>query len=166
MQVALNYPSRVSCLVVIDISPVTYTNLQDSALDALNSLAAGEITSRGDADTMVKEIIPEAATRAFLLKNLARGEDGRFYLKLNLASVNQNYATTLVAAPSGESYAGPVLFLKGEHSAYIQEKHRPIIQQLFPHSQVEVVADTGHWLHAEKPAEVNELIHTFIGANS
>ena len=166
MQVALNHPSQVSSLVVIDISPVTYSNLQDSALDALNKLATSEISSRGDADALVKEIIPDAATRGFLLKNLARGEDGRFYLKLNLASVNQNYATTLVAAPSGEPYAGPTLFLKGEHSAYIQEKHRPIIQQLFPQSQVEVVADTGHWLHAEKPAEVNALIQAFIGANS
>jgi esterase len=100
--------------------------------------------------------------RAFLLKNLARNPEGDFRLKLNLASINQNYASTLVLAPTGQPYEGPTLFLKGEHSAYIQEKHRPVIEQLFPHSQLEVIADTAHWLHAEKPEPVNALIRAFI----
>jgi esterase len=68
----------------------------------------------------------------------------------------------LVAAPTGQPYVGPALFLKGEHSAYIQDKHRPIIEQLFPHSQLEIIADTAHWLHAEKPETVNASIRAFI----
>ena len=87
-------------------------------------------------------------------------------MKLNLASINQNYASTLVSAPTGQAYGGPTLFSKGEHSAYIQEKHRPVMQQLFPHSQVEVVADTAHWLHAEKPEAVNALIRAFIATKT
>jgi len=165
MQVALNNPSRVSRLVVIDISPVTYTSLQDTALDALNRLAANPAASRAEADSMISGKIVDPGTRAFLLKTLARDDQGQLRPKLNLASINQNYATSLVAAPSGQPYSGATLFLKGEHSAYIQQKHRPIIQQLFPASQVEVVADCGHWLHAEKPAEVNGLIEAFIGTN-
>jgi esterase len=162
MQVALNNPGRVSDLVVIDIAPVTYGARQDAALDALNLLAQNHITSRRDADALISEYIAEASVRAFLLKNLARKPEGNFSLKLNLASINQNYASTLVSAPTGHPYEGPALFLKGEHSAYIQEKHRPIIQQLFPDSQLEVVADTAHWLHAEKPEIVNALIRAFI----
>jgi esterase len=162
MQVALNSPERVCGLVVIDIAPVTYDARQDAALDALNLLAEHTVESRRDADALISEDIAEASVRAFLLKNLARKPEGDFRLKLNLASINQNYASTLVSAPIGHPYEGPALFLKGEHSAYIQEKHRPIIQQLFPHSQLEVVADTAHWLHAEKPETVNALIRAFI----
>ncbi|MDG1495724.1 MAG: alpha/beta fold hydrolase [Porticoccaceae bacterium] len=162
MQVALNNPERVSDLVVIDIAPVTYAARQDAALDALNLLAENAIHSRRDADGLISEHIAEASVRAFLLKNLARNPAGDFSLKLNLQSVNQNYATTLVSGPTGDPYKGPTLFLKGEHSAYIQQKHRPIIQQLFPNSQLEVVVDTGHWLHAEKPETVNALIRAFI----
>ena len=162
MQVALNSPERVCGLVVIDIAPVTYDARQDAALDALNLLAEHTVESRRDADALISEDIAEASVRAFLLKNLARKPEGDFRLKLNLASINQNYASTLVSAPIGHPYEGPALFLKGEHSAYIQEKHRPIIQQLFPHSQLEVVAETAHWLHAEKPETVNALIRAFI----
>ena len=162
MQVALNNPERVSDLVVIDIAPVTYAARQDTALDALNLLADTVVTSRRDADALISDLIAETSVRSFLLKNLARTPEGEFRIKLNLASVNQNYASTLVSAPTGQPYTGPTLFLKGEHSAYIQEKHRPIILQLFPYSQLELVADTAHWLHAEKPERVNAIIRAFI----
>ncbi|MDC0088564.1 alpha/beta fold hydrolase [Porticoccaceae bacterium] len=162
MQVALNDAVRVSDLVVIDIAPVTYDKHQDVALDALNLLAQKPIESRREADAMISKQIVEAPTRAFLLKNLARTPQGDFNLKLNLTSINQNYATTLVSAPTGQAYEGPTLFLKGEHSAYIQQKHRPLIEQFFPASRLEVVANTGHWLHAEKPEAVNTLIRAFI----
>ena len=162
MQVALNNPDRVSELVVIDIAPVTYAVRQDAALDALNLLAEHTIESRRDADALINGHIAEASVRAFLLKNLGRNPEGDFRLKLNLASINQNYSSKLVLAPTGQPYEGPTLFLKGEHSAYIQEKHRPVIEQLFPHSQIKVVADTAHWLHAEKPETVNALIGAFI----
>ena len=162
MQVALNNPQRVTDLVVIDIAPVTYGARQDAALEGLNLLAKNTIKSRRDADALISEHIAEASVRAFLLKNLARSSEGDFNLKLNLSSINQNYASTLVAAPTGQPYVGPALFLKGEHSAYIQDKHRPIIEQLFPHSQLEIVADTAHWLHAEKPETVNASIRAFI----
>ena len=166
MQVALNSPERVANLVVIDIAPVTYGARQDAALDGLNLLAQNTIENRRDADALISELIAEPSVRAFLLKNLARTPEGDFRLKLNMASINQNYASTLVSAPAGTPYVGPALFLKGEHSAYIQEKHRPIIQQLFPQSQLEVVADTAHWLHAEKPETVNDLIRAFIATKT
>ena len=162
MQVALNSPDRVSALVVIDIAPVAYAARQNAALDALNVLAKSTVASRRDADGLISKHIEEASVRAFLLKNLVRGPEGDFSLKLNLPSINQNYASTLVSPPTGHPYAGPTLFLKGEHSAYIQEKHGPLIKQLFPHSQLDVVTDTGHWLHAEKPETVNALIRAFI----
>ena len=62
-------------------------------------------------------------------------------------------------------YAGATLFLKGENSAYIQDKHRPIIEQMFPNMQLQVVANAGHWLHAEQPQVVNDLIADFLAEN-
>jgi esterase len=57
------------------------------------------------------------------------------------------------------------LFIKGETSAYIQEKHRPLIAQLFPASEVQVILGAGHWLHAEKPEEFNRLVIDFLSAH-
>ena len=165
MQIALNSAARVSALVVIDIAPVTYSGGQDQALAGLVALSGASIDSRKTADTLLSEYIEEPATRAFLLKNLARDKQGGFSLKLNISSIEENYATTLVAAPSGDFYAGPTLFLKGENSAYIQDKHRGIIEQMFPQVQLQVVAGAGHWLHAEQPQRVNALIADFLNEN-
>jgi esterase len=165
MQVALNSPDRVKRLVIADIAPVTYSGGQDQALAGLVALSVASIESRSAADKLLSEHIEEPSTRAFLLKNLARDEEGNLSLKLNISSIEDNYATTLVAAPTGELYSGPTLFLKGENSAYIQDKHMPIIEQMFPQVQLQVVANAGHWLHAEQPQVVNSLIAAFLGEN-
>jgi esterase len=162
MQIALNSPARVTALVVADIAPVTYSGGQDQALAGLVALGSVPIDSRGAADKILSEYIEVPSTRAFLLKNLARDGQGSLSLKLNIASIEQNYATTLVAAPTGDLFSGPTLFLKGETSAYIQDKHRPIIEQMFPQVQLQVVANAGHWLHAEQPQAVNSAVAAFL----
>ncbi len=165
MQVALNFPTKVNSLVVADIAPVIYSGGQNQALAALAAFSQLRVDSRSAADQVMSKYIEEAPTRAFLLKNLARDDQGNLGLKLNMASILDNYATTLVAAPSGDLYAGPTLFLKGENSAYIQDKHRPIIDQMFPQLYFEEVANAGHWLHAEQPRLVNSLITSFLMKN-
>ena len=162
MQIALNSPARVTALVVADIAPVTYSGGQDQALAGLVALGSVAIDSRGAADKILSEYIEVPSTRAFLLKNLSRDGQGSLSLKLNISSIEQNYATTLVAAPTGDLYGGPTLFLKGETSAYIQDKHRPIIEQMFPRVQLQVVANAGHWLHAEQPQAVNSAVAAFL----
>lgn len=165
MQIALNFPLRVNSLVVADIAPAAYTGGQDQALAALAALSGLQVESRSAADKVMSEYIQEAPTRAFLLKNLTRDAQGNLRLKLNMSSIIENYGTTLVAAPTGDTFSGATLFLKGENSAYIQDKHRPIIERMFPKLQFEVVANAGHWLHAEQPKVVNALIGFFLEEN-
>ena len=105
------------------------------------------------------------ATRGFILKNLQRDSHGGFSLKLNVASIVANYSNSLVDAPEGPPFAGPCLFLKGELSAYIQDKHRPLISSLFPASELEIIEGAGHWLHAEKPEQFNNSVIGFLNAN-
>jgi esterase len=60
------------------------------------------------------------------------------------------------------AFTGPTLFIKGESSAYIQSKHQPILARLFPHYQLAVIEETGHWLHVEKPQQFNQLVERFL----
>ena len=66
-----------------------------------------------------------------------------------MKAIKENYYTNLVAAPSGEPYIGPTLFIKGETSAYIQEKHKTLIHDLFPNSSIEVMGKCGHYCTRE-----------------
>jgi len=162
MQVALKYPSRVTKLVVADIAPVAYVPRQDAAFEGLLAMSGLDVNSRGQADSVMAEHVPEPQTRSFLLKNLIRKAGGGYGLKINMSSISENYGTSLVAAPEGSPYSGPVLFLKGETSAYIQSKHQPKMVELFPNMKLEVMNDVGHWLHSENPVEFNRLVTGFL----
>jgi len=167
MQVAMNYPQRVAKLIVADIAPVTYAaDRHNAVLDGLQALSNTELASRQQADEVLADYEPEVGIRAFLLKNLYRYKDAKghdhFGLRLNLTSVLANYVDVLTLAPSGESFDGAVLFLKGADSAYIQDKHRQTIETLFPHSQLHIIDGTGHWLHAEQPIVFNQHCLNFL----
>ncbi len=165
MHVALHRPDRVSSLLVADIAPVNYPQKNNDVVEALSLLDSRRIESRRDADQAIAELIGDRVTRGFILKNLQRDNEGGFSLKLNVKSIVANYSGSLVDAPAGEPFSGPTLFIKGEASAYIQEKHRPLIAELFPVSEVQVIAGAGHWLHAEKPEQFNRLVIDFLSAH-
>ena len=60
----------------------------------------------------------------------------------------------------------PVMAIWGERDAMIPVRHAYAAQEMRPDVRLEVLADVGHFPHAERPAEVAELIEDFIAANS
>lgn len=163
MQIAMNYPDRVNKLIAADIAPVTYKpDRHGGVLEGLQALAKTRPTSRREADELLATYVEENSVRAFLLKNLVREKDGQFGLRLYMDGIIGNYYDTLTLAPTGEPFSGPTLFIKGEDSAYIQDKHRDEVLRLFPKAQLKMIANTGHWLHAEKPETFNKIVHSFL----
>ncbi|MDL0432399.1 alpha/beta fold hydrolase [Marinobacter sp. TBZ242] len=169
MQVALQAPERVERIIVADIAPVTYRPRHDAVLEGLTSLDLGSIRSRQEADTALADYVEEPGVRQFLLKNLVRVTEeerndypGVYRWRLNLPVIEQCYSK-LAQAPEGEGpFEGPVLFIKGADSAYIQEKHRDDIRRLFPNADLRIISGTGHWLHAEKPDSFAALCRRFL----
>ncbi|WP_309044995.1 alpha/beta fold hydrolase [Marinobacter sediminicola] len=169
MQVALQAPERVEKLIVADIAPVAYKAGHDAILEGMMRVDLASVRSRRDADKQLAEFVETPGVRQFLLMNLERipnedqPKDGSVYRwRLNLEAIDACYAN-LAAAPEGDTpYKGPVLFLKGADSAYIQEKHREEIYRLFPEAQLEVIDGTGHWLHAEKTDTFVALCQQFL----
>lgn len=169
MQVALQAPDRVEKLIVADIAPVAYKPGHDAILEGLKQVDLASVRSRRDADKQLAEYVETPGVRQFLLMNLERipneeqSQDGAVYRwRLNLKAIDACY-DNLAAAPEGDQpFTGPVLFLKGADSAYIQEKHRDEIGRLFPWAQLEVIEGTGHWLHAEKTDAFVALCEQFL----
>jgi len=56
----------------------------------------------------------------------------------------------------------PVMAIWGDRDAMIPVAHAYAAQQIRPDVRVEVLTDVGHFPHAERPAEVAELIDDFI----
>lgn len=161
MQLALSFPTRVSKLVLADISPVVSQARHLSILDALNSIDLTTLTDRKDADRQLQQGISDAGTRAFLLKSLQKTDLG-FQWRFNLAALTAQYPQVLAAPQASGSYDGPVLFIKGGNSDYLLAEHQPQIQQLFPKARAKVIEGTGHWLHAEKSAAFAKITADFL----
>lgn len=171
MQVALTYPERVERLIVADIAPVTYPPRHDAILEGMKGLDLSAVSTRTEADRALQAYVDIPEIRMFLLKNLVRvpeaekSENAHSYRwRLNLPVIDAFYQN-LVDAPQGEGpFEGPVKFIKGADSAYIQTKHHDRIRTLFPAAVIEEIEGTGHWLHAEKPDEFARLCREFLTA--
>lgn len=163
MQLALTAAERVARLVVADIAPVTYHSRgHDDVFAALRAVDPVALDSRRDAEVVLERYIDDPAVRQFILKNLYRNSTGRFAWRINIDVLYRCYDQMREGIFSDGAFIGETLFIKGEHSPYIQEKHRAAILRLFPRAQLKIIQGAGHWLHAEKPAAFNKIVGQFL----
>lgn len=162
IQIALQAQKRVKALLVADIAPVQYDDRHSSIIDAMQSVQLDSLGSRQEADQQLARTIKEPGVRQFLLKNLVK-ENDRFYWRCNLPVIARCYSQVL-AAPTGAPYSGPVLFIKGANSDYIEASHQSAIKALLPNARAKIIHGAGHWLHAEKPAAFHKIVLDFLQA--
>lgn len=159
MEFALEYPSLIDNLIVVDIAPKAYPVHHREILDALLGLDIDHLQSRQEADEQLAKSIDEFGVRQFLLKNIDRKAEGGFRWKMNLKLLNEKVEEV------GKSQTGystvPTLFVRGERSDYIKDTDENDILEIFPNS---TFADlpTGHWVHAEKPDLFYEVAVDFL----
>lgn len=159
MELALSQPQIVSHLAVADIAPVQYESHHTDVFAGLNALNIDALSNRGEADKVLTQYVSEAPVRSFLLKNLVK-EGASYRWRMNLSVLQECYPAMLVANREG-LYQGPTLFLKGANSDYIQPAAKTPILSRFPGAQVRIIANTGHWLHADKPELVVRTLEKF-----
>ncbi|MBY6106539.1 alpha/beta fold hydrolase [Ferrimonas balearica] len=159
------YPQRVSALVVADIAPVAYERRHDTILATLASIEPGALPSRKAAQQQLADAGIDAGTALFLTKNLKPRAEGGYRWQLNLDAINANYPNIIAGLPEQAPFTGPVRFIKGEHSEYLQAAHQAEVVRRFPKAEARVIAGTGHWLHAEKPQLFNRQVIQFLNAH-
>lgn len=165
MQFALNYPDIVDKLVVVDIAPKAYLGGHELILNALRNFPVNSVGSRKEAEQVLLEGgIQELGIRQFLLKNLTRSKTGGYEWKMNFPEIDKHYHNILtnIEIENKSPFDGETLFVRGANSDYIQEEDTDSIKALFPQSKLETVAQAGHWVHAEHPQALLELLRKFL----
>lgn len=165
MQFALNYPEMVEKLVIIDIEPGQATDNHQDIFRALLDLDFSKITTRQQADDFLSNRIEDFGTRQFLLKNITRDSEGNFSWKMNLSTLAIEYPNILapvVPHLAGEVFEKPSLFVRGGNSQYIQDHEIPHILTLFPNAEIVTIEGAGHWVHADKPKELLQILQNFL----
>ncbi len=162
MRVALTYPELVDRLVVVDIAPRSYANMHDDVFDALSAVDLETLTDRKEVDDLLARKVAEPAVRQFLMKNLARDDDGRFRWKMDLDSIRRNYPAITAAIESDRPFGKPTLFIRGAESHYITQSDGPMMKRLFPRLTVATIPGSGHWVHSEFPEEFSYAVLEFL----
>ncbi|MDB4533775.1 alpha/beta fold hydrolase [Vicingaceae bacterium] len=161
MQFAMNYPTKLTKLIVADIAPKSYPVHHTSIIEGMLSLNFNEIKTRKGADKQLSKHIADASTRQFILKNLFWIEKEKLAWRFNLKVIDRDIEIIGQGLQNVTTFEKPTLFVRGIKSNYITENDYNSISTIFPNSSIESL-DSGHWVHAEKPQEFLEIISSFL----
>ncbi|ESO10325.1 hypothetical protein HELRODRAFT_158207 [Helobdella robusta] len=172
MTMALNNPSMLSGLIVVDMVPgrsVTadtdffpkmLQKMREINFDATPDISI--VQARKEANKQLSTAVQDARIRDFLLTNLVV-KDGRVTWRLNLQSIHDHYQDLMTFQEfQGRTYNGRTLFIGGSLSSMLSEKHHPMIKQFFPSAEIIKLSGAGHWVHADDPYNFASKVIQFV----
>ncbi|CAM2848864.1 alpha/beta fold hydrolase [Vibrio neptunius] len=153
--------THVEKLLVLDMAPVAYSQSRhDNVFAGLKAVLKHKPTSRRQALEILAQHIEIEGVRQFLSKSLYHNGE-HLEWRFNVSSLWDNYSQILGWNPI-DKITTPTLLVKGGNSDYLTAEHQEKVQHQFTNVKAHVIANTGHWLHAEKPQEVLRAIRKFI----
>jgi esterase len=156
------YTERVNKMIVADIAPRYYPPHHQSIIAALKSFKPSELSGRKEAEEILRTSIKEESTIQFLLKNLYWNENEKLEWRFGLNELEKNIDKVGEKFSSDHQIDLDILFLKGEHSGYINAEDEIEIRKIYPRAKIEMITNAGHWVHAENPTEFLECTIRFL----
>ena len=145
-------------LIVLDITPIQYHESHHAEIfKALFAVQQANVASRLEAAKIMRKYLHEEMVIQFLLKSFNKGQ-----WLFNVQALFDHYPD-IMAWEKVEKINRPALFLRGGDSFYISKpEYFAAINEQFSQAKIEVIENTGHWLHGEKPDEVIKHIQAFL----
>lgn len=164
MYLTLDSPELISRLIVVDIAPRKYPVGNEDVVAALLKVHPEKLASRKEAEEILSKELKDNGTIQFLLKNLYhKEENGKEHLdwRFNLPVIAKNLAVVAEATDEPAGSDVMTLFIRGEKSNYITKEDEAEINRVFPRSTIKTIAGAGHWVHADKPEELFDVVMQF-----
>ena len=162
MKFALEFPIKVLKLIIVDISPKKYNSSHGEIIEGLLKINFDKVKSRLEVDNYLLNFIPEKGIRQFLMKNLYRLSENKFALRVNIKSISNKINNYYDEISSDKKFLKETIFIKGELSDYIKLDDLKDIKILFPNAKIEIVPNSGHWIHSEKKDYFIDLVSDLL----
>lgn len=163
MKFAIKYPFIPKKIIIVDISPKAYMNLnQKKLIHILKKVDFNIINSRKDLDFFLKKWISDIKIRLFFSKCIQKQKNGKLCFSFSLLNIEKNYDSLIHQEIKNGLYHGPTLFLRGEYSNYLPYKDYNYIRKLFPKSKICTVKKSDHWVHVDNPIDFFKKISIFL----
>lgn len=179
---ALSHPERVQGLIILDISPVTYT-LKDTAwkavqdiVDTLDQVDITNFEKKVDLDMHLRESVEDPSLRAFILTSIesvqGKRTTSKLRWKINLDAIVQQmnvlagfdvwFRSSSETSLQHLQYEGDVFFLNSSISRYIKHSHMDTISGYFPNFMLTTLKGVGHSLHTDSPEATVALLKKYL----
>lgn len=165
MTFASLFSSYLRSLIIVDIAPKQYNGGHEDIFKAILSIDIRSTKSRKEVDALLSQSISEQGVRLFLMKNLSRNPEGGYRWKANFEALHQHYPRIMDSQITGQ-FDKPSLFIKGGLSDYIVAEDEDQIREIFTNSEIQSVAGAGHWVHADRPLDLLEIVREFLQRDS
>lgn len=163
MQLALAQAEFVKSLLIVDIAPKPYPLWHQQTLQAVLSAPVEKMKSRLEVNEYLTPLIEDTAERGFMIKNLTRNTIGDgFIWRCNLPEISKGYLKIAGFTTALQQYTGQTLFIRGENSQYIKDNDQPLIQSLFPRSDIISINDSGHLPHIQQADKFFQIVEHFL----
>ncbi len=160
MTVTKLIPEKIDKLIIIDVAPVAYSDRRhDEILAALKAVTDSQVADRKEAAEVMRQYIDGEFVIQFLLKSFRNGQ-----WLFNVPILDKEYME-VAGWKDAPTWHGKILFIVGGDSPYILREYQPQIQAQFPNASAVIIADAGHWVHAQKTDLVLKAIHKFLDEN-
>lgn len=156
------FPGSIHKAIVVDIAPKQYKGGHEVLFEALLGIDLTDADSRKEVQVQLAEKVKDQGVLLFLMKNLTRKPEGGYQWKANFASLQENYQHILSTIEFETPVDVETLFIRGEDSGYIQIEDKEVIRANFNKVSIQTVENAGHWVHAQNPTKLLELIHAFL----
>jgi pimeloyl-ACP methyl ester carboxylesterase len=160
MGYALQHPSGVRALAVVDIAPRAYSHSYEAELQALR-LDLSPYKSRGEVDRALAALLPDERTRRFFQTSLATGPMGLRWT-VNGPALEQSPLLRGQEPVFEGRYEGPTLLVRGGDSPFVGEQDVTRMRELFPALRLLTIAGADHWVQASAPQAFREAITDFL----
>lgn len=154
MWLASEHPEEISGFVSVDMGVKTFPPAHLFVLRACKNLPLGQLTTREQLKNELLRWLPFGQTCDFLLQNVERDKDERFFWRVPLDILIQGYQTVNVMPKLPRIYQGPCLFLAGGDSSLKIDREWDLIQAQFPKAELKVIPGAGHLVQVDAPDQL------------